>query len=115
MILHLRENDIQRQIISYLKLYPKAVPYFWRQNTGATKITGKHRERFIRFGQPGISDILGILCDGRFLAIEVKTPKRRKYVSKPQKQFLDTINGAGGVGFVACSIEDVEKNLQGYL
>ena len=69
----------------------------------------------MRFGEPGISDLIGILCDGRFLAIEVKTPQRRKRVSPAQKEFLDTINIAGGVGFVACSIEDVESNLSDYL
>jgi len=57
----------------------------------------------------GISDILGILPDGRFLAVEVKTKKGR--VSPEQQVFLDRINALHGVGFVARSIEDVEKGL----
>lgn len=62
----------------------------------------------------GVSDILGILRDGRFLAIEVKkSPNSRP--SKHQVKFIDNVNSNGGIGFVAWDIEIVEKNLKDYL
>jgi hypothetical protein len=54
---------------------------------------------------------LGVLKGGRILAIEVKAPKGK--VSPRQQQFLDTINEAGGLAFVAHSIEEVEQQLNG--
>jgi hypothetical protein len=47
-----------------------AVAWAERQNSGAYK----DGARFIRYGWPGCSDILGQLKDGRFLAVEVKAP-----------------------------------------
>jgi hypothetical protein len=43
------------------------------------------------------------------LAIEVKAEKGR--VSPHQQMFLDSINEAGGLAFVAHSVEEVEANL----
>lgn len=111
MKIKLKESDIQRQIMGYLQCVPNIVPVCWRQNTGAVLIKGKPRDRFIRFGQKGISDILGVMSDGRFLAIEVKTPARRKQVSIWQKDFIDRVNKAGGFAFVATSLEEVELKL----
>ena len=48
-----------------------AVAWCERQNTGAVKVDG----RFIRYGWRGCSDLLGMLKDGRLLAVEVKAPK----------------------------------------
>ncbi len=47
-----------------------SVAWVERQNTGATKVG----ERFIRFGWRGCSDLIGMLKDGRLLAVEVKAP-----------------------------------------
>ena len=59
-------------------------------------------------GEKGVSDIIGCK-DGRFLAIEIKTEKGR--VTPHQQRFLDRVNEAGGVAFVARSIEDVVEGL----
>ena len=59
-------------------------------------------------GEKGISDIIG--ChNGRFLAIEIKTERGR--VTPHQQRFIDRVNAAGGIGFVARSIEDVTYHL----
>ena len=56
----------------------------------------------------GVADIIG--ChQGRMFAIEIKTDKGR--VSPHQQKFLDAVNEAGGIAFVARSIEDVSYNL----
>ena len=56
----------------------------------------------------GISDILGI-WEGKFLAIEVKTKIGR--VSTHQVKFIDSVNDAGGLAFVARSVDDVIDKL----
>ena len=92
------EHETQSVILEYLELMKIKA---WRQNTGATKIG----DRYIRFGKKGISDILGILRDGRFLAIEVK--REGKKPSPEQQEFIDDINKNNGMAFVATSLEDV--------
>lgn len=57
----------------------------------------------------GIADIIGI-WKGRPLAIEVKTPKG--IVSDEQKEFLQTFNERGGIGFVARNLDDVIRKLE---
>ena len=99
------EQSIQRQILQWLEYHRKRVPMFWRNNSGAIKL----ENRFIRFGAVGSSDILGILNDGRFLAIEVKSAKGK--LTESQKNFLANVNDAGGLGIVARSIEDVTRGL----
>ena len=61
-------------------------------------------------GQKGIADILGC-WKGRLIAIEVKTPRGK--LSEKQEQFLMEVNAAGGLGFVARSVEDVMRELEG--
>lgn len=63
----------------------------------------------MKSGLPGSSDIIGCLPGGRFLAIEVKALKGK--VSPLQQQFIDNINQAGGLAFVARTIEAVQKNI----
>lgn len=101
------EGAIVNEILEYLQL---CRIYAWRNNTGAVSVRSpRGRDRFIRFGKPGSSDILGIMPDGRFLAIECKAERGR--LSVMQRDFLEDIRSRGGVAFVARGVEDVEKNL----
>jgi hypothetical protein len=59
-------------------------------------------------GAKGVPDILGCYR-GRLLGIEVKTPTGK--ISPDQQGFIDSINRAGGVAFVARSLEDVITGL----
>ena len=104
------ESEIQSSILQYLKFKKIAA---WRNNNGSVydPTSGRHRiknkwEKVC--GDP--VDILGVLPDGRFLAIEVKKDSKGK-ASKGQQEFLDTINQNGGIGFVAFSIECVKQAL----
>ena len=56
----------------------------------------------------GVPDILGCY-KGRLIGIEVKTP--RGVVSGDQERFIKNLNEAGGLAFVARSVEDVIKGL----
>jgi len=101
------ENAIQSAIMQYL-FYNKI--FHWRNNnTPIYDVTRKRFRAMPKGAIKGVSDILGILPDGRFLAIEVKKP--RSYMSKEQKLFIKNINENGGVAFMARSIDDVKKHL----
>jgi len=92
------ENDLKKAILSYLHFHK--IPA-WRINSGAIKI----QDRYIRFSVPGISDIVGVLPDGRILAVETKSAGNR--LTPAQKDFLDTITRNNGVAVVAYSINDI--------
>jgi hypothetical protein len=92
------------EVIKTLRGHP-AVAWVERQNSGAFR-DGK---RFVRFGWPGCSDVLGQLRDGRFLAVEVKAPGGK--ASEAQQLFLSRVRAAGGISFIATSAADVIRNL----
>lgn len=98
------ENLIQKQCLQWLSL--KGV-FAWRQNTGSFRAEHKGKKRFVRFSHPGISDILGICGDGRFLAIEVKRADGK--LSDDQKAFLDNVTKEGGIALVVRSLDDLIK------
>ena len=58
---------------------------------------------------PGVSDIIGI-HKGRMIAIELKAPKGT--VSPAQEEFIRRINEAGGLAFVARTLDDVIEGLE---
>ncbi len=86
-----------------------AVAWVERQNTGAAKVG----ERFIRFGWRGCSDLLGMLKDGRLLAVEVKAPSGK--LRPEQAEFLSLVRRFGGVAFVARDCRDVSRKLVEYI
>jgi hypothetical protein len=102
------EGAILRSILEYLAIRQV---FAWRMNTGAGKLIdgARHTSRFVRFGFPGCSDIIGILDDGRWLAIEVKSPTGK--ATQEQLIFLAEIAKRGGVAFIARGIEDVDRHL----
>lgn len=88
------ESDITRRIRQYLDLIGV---FHWKQWQGP-------------MSQPrGVSDILGC-CKGKLLAIEVKKPGGK--LSEYQEKFLNSVNAAGGVGFMACSVDEVDAELK---
>lgn len=84
--------------------------FCWRQNQGAIPTKDGRFRRFV--GQKGLADIIGILHDGRFLAVEVKRPK--KHPSLEQEQFLAEINARGGLALVVHSASELEEALANY-
>ena len=101
----MKEREIQKMILDYLR-YQKI--FCWKNNSiGIYKAkTGQ----YIPIGMKGVSDILGILSDGRFLAIEVKQEKTKP--TDNQKEFINNINKHGGLAFIARSVDDVMKMLK---
>lgn len=98
------EAVVLKQCLDYLHL--KGI-YCWRNNTGACKAGS----RFIRYGYKGSSDILGILPNGKFLAVECKRGKGG-VISPEQHEFLSKIQSNGGFAIVAKSVDDLISALQ---
>ncbi len=94
------------EVLKTLRNHP-AVAWVERQNTGAAKVGG----RFIRFGWRGCSDLIGMMKDGRLLAVECKAPKGR--LRPEQSAFLSLVRRLGGVAFVAHDCRDVQSILDG--
>lgn len=94
------EKDIQNSIMRLLK---KHGIYYWRNNTGVTKIGN----RIVSFGKKGSSDIF-CFFEGKFIAIEVKSATGK--LTESQVEFLAEVNKQKHcVGFVARSKEDIKK------
>jgi hypothetical protein len=104
-----KESDIVKEILLRLPLMlPKGQIYLWRNNTGAT-IT--QSGGFLRYGEKGSPDILGILApQGIFLAIEVKAPKG--VVRPEQEEWLERARTMGAIAGVVRSLADAEKLLR---
>ena len=99
------ESEILRAIMALLKRHPR-VAQCWRQNSGT--FAERNRDGSMRYVRAntarGMSDIMGVLRDGRTLAIEVKSRIGR--MRPGQEEFLQTIRQAGGVAGVCRSVED---------
>jgi hypothetical protein len=104
------EAEILKAIMQLLKRHPR-VAQCWRQNSGT--FAERNRDgstRYIRANtQKGMSDIMGVLRDGRTLAIEVKSRIGR--MRPGQEEFLATIRQAGGVAGVCRSVDDAVRLL----
>ena len=68
------EADLQRAAIDLLTSYQIRV---YRRNTGAIKASHNGKPRFIRFSEPGQSDLWLIFPDGRHGELEIKRPGER--------------------------------------
>lgn len=105
------ENRIKRDICDFLK---SARGFFFVVDRVGIfdPVRRRYRTNQDPYRRKGVSDLLGI-WRGRFIAIEVKTPKPKKtYPSKDQKSFLQDVADAGGIAIVARSVEDVRKALE---
>ena len=85
-----------------------------RQNTGAVVSEYKGKQRFMRFGTPGMADLLAFV-NSPFAGLivhwlEVKTATGKQ--SELQKSFQNQVEAAGHRYSVVRSIEDVETALK---
>lgn len=83
----------------------------WRQNTGASPpMMHNGKRRFIKYGEPGIADIIGILRGGHLLAIEAKLPGGEQ--SSDQRAFAGCVEAMGGLYILAHSPEEAVAGLK---
>ena len=101
-----REQDIVRACLAVLRL--RGV-FAYRQNQGAFHPQGKN-QRFVRFTSiNGISDIIGVMPNGRFIAVECK--RSGNVPTADQQTFLDAVNRRGGLGIVITDAADLAEIL----
>ena len=121
----MKESDIQRSILDYLAA--KHIMAF-RMNTGAMSAEHNGKKRFMRFGTPGMADILAFRTIGEFVVtardtvlletityrgvpaslptwIECKAPKGKQ--SELQKSFQQQVELEGHIYILAHSLDDV--------
>ena len=102
------EGEVRKLVCSYLT---KLGIFFWLHDS--VGIFDPKTKRFRRNTSPyrikGVADILGVLPNGRALAIELKSATGR--LTPEQKSFLERVNASGGLAFMARSIEDVKGAL----
>lgn len=93
------ESQLQDRIRLALGSVPGLV--LWRNNCGTAGIRGYP----IKFGvaNPGGSDLIGIY-NGRFTAVEIKTPTGRQ--SPDQVRFQKLVESKGGEYVILRSVED---------
>jgi len=98
------EKYIQRAIIEFLNYHGC---WCWRNNAGVIPMESKGKKRIIKVGRAGESDIFGIhRASGRFIALEVKLPKRRHLVTPAQQEFIDKVLLYGGIAGVVTSCDE---------
>ena len=76
----------------------------FRNNVGVAKHYGNRGVVHTKYGlAPGSSDLVGIL-DGRFIALEVKTPVGR--LRPEQRLWLELVRSFGGFAAVVRSVDE---------
>jgi len=81
--------------------------FAWNNPSGCVRAAP---DRWIHFGKKGSADIIGILPDGKFLAIETKSKNVR--LTPEQKEFLNKVRGLGGVAIAARSFQELDEALR---
>lgn len=104
------ERDIQAAVLDACSLYPWI--RVWRCNTGGAKFQNSNgTTSHVRFGERGLSDILGFIHPiGRFAAIEVKRPGT--YATKEQKSFLMNVRDGGGFAVIVRNADQIMCHLR---
>ncbi len=105
----MKESQIVNMILGFLN---RQGVYAIRINSG--QVMSDHGTLF-RGAPCGTSDIIGFIKgEGRFVAIEVKTPKTKNRVTQYQKDFLSNVKEEGGVAVIAWDIESLEAAFKEY-
>ncbi len=106
------ERDVLKAVWKLLSQHPK-VAWCTRINSGSLMAdfgTGGIHPMRLNYKR-GISDLIGQMKDGRFLAVECK--REGASLMDHQRDFLNEVRKHHGVAFVARSVEDAERGLSG--
>ena len=111
------ENTVQKSALEYGEVEPSCT--WFRNNTGALRVG----RRFVKFGLcKGSSDIIGYTSVkitpamvGKnvavFTAIEIKKPGEKK-ATVEQEDFVLNVREAGGIGFVADTLDIIINEIK---
>jgi hypothetical protein len=121
---NITEKHVENAILDYL--LARGLFVFKNQSTGIYDPTKRTFRKKSKYQINGVSDIAGILPDGRAFYCEVKKPyiskKTNKIAHRTQEQleklasedqlfFIDKVKKLNGVAFLADSLEVVEDQL----
>ena len=101
-IIYKKEDPLITQILQFLGNMGIMA---WRNNTTGYYDVKQKRYRKFHNQRKGIADILGILRDGKLLAIETKTRNTRR--TKDQELFIEDVDYNNGIALFAKSLDDV--------
>lgn len=102
------EASIQDSILEYLNLQRGVQA--WRRNVGAVKLENKGKKRYVKFAQPGQSDIWGIGPYAVHIEIEVKQPG--EHPTQLQSYWLNMCRAAGAIAFWCDSLDSCIDQLR---
>lgn len=102
-----KEAKLKTDIIEYLKF----LGIFCWNNRNVGVYNPKYG-KYIPSTVKGVSDIIGILPNGKFLAIEIKVKPNK--LTEHQKWFLEQIKKNNGVAIVAYNLTDVIDGIKNY-
>jgi hypothetical protein len=97
----IKEHDIQKQIIDYLKLKHY---FWWRNNSGAMISEYKGKKRFMRFGSVGSPDIFVIYKNDCY-GIEIKSATGKQ--SPEQIEWQKGFDDNGGIYLLIRSLDEL--------
>lgn len=101
------EGSLVKSLLAILPLKFKPL-ILWRNNTGATQTLAGG---FMRFGEVGSPDIMGILGpSGRFVGFECKAPKGRP--SEAQGQWLLRAASQGALVGIVRTVDEALRMLE---
>lgn len=99
------ETSLIDAILRYLRAQGCFV---WRNNSGATAYHARgRRSRFVRYGLPGSSDVIGVMPGGRAIFLEAK--RRPNTLTSRQGEFLNRMRELGAVAEVIYDVRDLER------
>lgn len=105
------EGEIQDAVRLALAEVPGLV--LWRNNVGMAEHWTPRGVQRTRYGlAPGSADLIGCL-NGRFVALEIKTPTGR--LTPEQKTWLALVERHGGLTAVVRSADDALAAVRGWL
>lgn len=101
-----KENSVQAEVLDALKYLGV---FAWRNNNQGRWLPSKGT--WIKSAAfPGISDILGMTREGRFVGVECKSSEGT--ATPEQLEFIAEVRRRGGIGFVARCAQDVFDNFK---
>lgn len=109
---HKIQNDIRNALAGKCLLFRANVGQAWSGEVVGREdgqVTLANARPFASGLPKGFSDLFGLTFDGRFLALEVKTPTGK--VSPEQLAFVAAIKRSGGRAGIVRSVEDALRVL----
>jgi hypothetical protein len=109
-----KEHALQAQILAYLRR-ERRVEWCLRVNSGCQKVGNRwvvSYRLYLQRRKPttkGVSDIVGMLENGRLFALEVKQPGEKP--SAEQNDFLAAVLAGGGIAGIVYSWENARELL----